>query len=82
MGAEIIEILADLAGYVVADHRRGDADGVGDALVIGTAVAFHDQAVQPKEYRAIMIVGVEVDLEQVQRRLREREAGLRPQAMT
>ena len=56
MGAEIVEVLADLPGDVVADHARGDPDGVGDALGIRAAVALHDQAVEPEEDRAIVIV--------------------------
>src|SRR5687768_2780560 len=77
MGAEIVEILADLAGNVVTNHRRGDGDGVGDALVIGSAVTLHHQSVEAKENRAIMIVGVQVGLEQVERGLGQSEAGFR-----
>ena len=68
VGAEIVEIVADLPGDVVADHARGDADGVGDALRVRAAVALHDQAVEAEEDRAVMVVGVEMDLEQVERR--------------
>ena len=55
---------------------HGDADRVGDALGLGAAMALHHQAVEAEEDRAIMVVGVEVDLEQVERRPRQREAGL------
>ena len=79
MGAEIVEILADLASDVVANHRCGDGDGVGDALVIGPAVTLHHQAIQSEKYRAIMIVGVEVGLEQIERGLGQREPSLGPQ---
>ena len=60
VGAEIVEIVADLAGDVVADHPRRDVDRVGDALGGGAAVALHDQAVEAEEDRAIVVVGVEV----------------------
>ena len=46
---------------------------------VGVAVAFHDQAVQPEEHRAIVIIGVEVDFQHVQRGPRQSEAGLRPE---
>ena len=59
--------------------RRGDRDRVGDALVIGAAVALHHQPVEAEEDRAIVIIGVEVGLEQVERGLRQGEAGLRAQ---
>ena len=48
---------------------RGDADRVGDALGVGAAVALHHQAVEAEEDRAIMIVGIEVNLQQVERGL-------------
>ena len=76
MGAEIVEIVADLPGDVVADHRRGDPDRIGDALVVGAAMALHDQPVQAQKHRAIVIIGVEVDLEQVERGPRQREPAL------
>ena len=41
-------------------------------------MALHDQAVEAEEDRAIVIVRIEMDLEQVERRPRQREAGLRP----
>ena len=68
MRAEIVEVLADLAGDIVADHPGGDADGIGDALGVGAAVALHDQAVEAEEDGAVMVVRVEVDLEHVERR--------------
>ena len=42
-------------------------------------MAFHHQPVEPEKHRAIVIIGVEMDLQQVERRLRQREPGLRPQ---
>src|SRR4030095_8261960 len=79
MRPEIVAIPTDLAGDVVADHPRRDADGVGDALGVGAAVAFYDQAVEAEKDRTIVIVGVEMDLQGVQRRLRQGKAGLRSQ---
>ena len=43
-------------------------DRVGDALGVRAAVALHDQAVEPEEDRAIVVVGVEVDLQEVEGR--------------
>jgi hypothetical protein len=41
-------------------------------------MAFHDQAIEAEEDGAVVVVRVEVDLEQVQRRPRQSEAGLGP----
>jgi hypothetical protein len=65
MGAEIVEVLADPAGDIVSDHSRGDPDGVGHALGRRAPVALHDQSVEAEKDRAIMIVRVQMDLEQV-----------------
>ena len=40
-------------------------------------MAFDDQPVEAEEHRAIVVIGVEMDLEHVQRGLRQGEAGLR-----
>src|SRR4051812_33970918 len=77
MGGDIVEILNDLAGEVLAHHPRGDPDGVGDALVGGAAVAFHDEAVQSEEDGAIMVVRIEMVLEKLGGRARDEEADLR-----
>ena len=69
MRAEIVEIVADLAGDVVADHRPGDGNRIGDALGVGAAMTLHHQPVEAKEDRASVVVGVEVGLEQVERGL-------------
>src|SRR5690242_19331234 len=76
MRAEVVEVVADLPGDVIADHARGDADRVGDALRIGASVALHDEAVEAKENRAVVVVGVEMNLQQVECRARQSEAGL------
>src|SRR3954453_12674366 len=76
VGAEIVEILADLSSDVVQDHSRRDSDRVGYTFRAGAAVTFDDQAVEAEEDSAVMVVGVEVDLQQIERRTRQSEAGL------
>ena len=53
---DVGEILGDLAGQILAHHPRRDPDRVGDALVVGAAMALHDEAVEAEEDRAIMVV--------------------------
>ena len=79
MGAEVVEVVGNLPDDVVADHAARDRNGVGDTLRIGAAVALHHQAVQAEEDRAVVVVGVEMNLKQVERWLRKREACLLPQ---
>ena len=43
-------------------------------------MALHDNAVEPEEDRAIVIVGIELNAQQVQRRLGKQEARLRSEA--
>ena len=79
VGAEIVEVVADLPGDVVADHAaRRRRMALATPFGVGAAVALHHQAVEAEEDRAIVVVGVEVDLQQVERGPRQREAGLRP----
>ena len=77
MGAEVVQIVADLPRDVVADHACRNVDRIGDALRVRSAVAFHHETIEAKEDRAIVVVRVEMNLEQVQRRLRQRESRLR-----
>ena len=77
MAGDIVEIVDDLAGDVLADHPRCHPDRVGDALLGSAAVALHDEAVQAEEDRAIMVVGIEMVLEQLGGGARDEEADLR-----
>ena len=77
MRAEIVEVVADLPGDVVADHARGDLDRVGNALRVRPAVTLHDKTVEAEENRAVVIVGVKVNLQEVERRGGESKARFR-----
>src|SRR3546814_6430058 len=55
----------DAPGDVFLQQPGGDMDGVGDALVVGAAVAFHHHAIQAQHYAAIMVVGVQMMAQQV-----------------
>src|SRR5437764_12033646 len=79
MGAEVVEVVADLPSDVVAHYARGDANRVGDAFRVRAAVTLHDQAVEAKEDRAVVVIRIEMMLEQVERRAGQGKAGLRTQ---
>jgi hypothetical protein len=51
---------------------------LANALLVGVAVAFHDDAVQAQEDRAIVIVRIEVVAQKLGRRARNQEADLGP----
>ena len=62
----MFEILSDPAGDVIAGDLVGDADRIGNPVGIGTAMAFHHEAVEPEENRAIVIIGVEMVAQQLE----------------
>ena len=56
------------------------ADRVRDAELGRAAVALHDDAVEPEEDRAVVVVGIEMVAQQLGRRARDQEADLRAQS--
>src|SRR3546814_7164810 len=73
MRLEIIEILNDPAGNILPHQRSGNTYCVGDADGVGSAVAFHHKSVQPQKHRAIMVVGVQMNPQHLQRGPRSEE---------
>ena len=59
MGTEIVEVVADFPGDVVADHARRNIDGVGDTLRVRSPVTLHHEAVQAKEDETVIFSWVE-----------------------
>src|SRR3546814_1797219 len=73
---EIIEILNDPAGNILPHQRSGNTYCVGDADGVGPAVTFHHKSVQPQKHRAIMVVGVQMNPQHLQRGPRHEKAEL------
>ena len=74
MGMAINAVKENIADAALSG---GNTDRIGDALGVGAPVALHHQPVEAEEDRAVVVVGVEVDLQQVKRRTRQREPRLR-----
>src|SRR3546814_4747872 len=74
MRLEMIEILNDPAGNILPHQRSGNTYCVGDADGVGSAVAFHHKSVQPQKHRAIMVVGVQMNPQHLQRGPRHEKA--------
>jgi len=76
MGAEVVEFGRDPAVNIVAHQLGRNAQRIRHAGGIGAAMALHDDAVEPEEHRAVVVVGIEVNLHHVHRRPRQQEASL------